>query len=116
MKNSILLEKCDAFAHFIYRETKNFPKEELFGLTSQLRRATLSIPLNIVEGFARQRRKEHIRFLEISYGSLKEVKYLFHFAYQEKCLSKKSYKEMINLPEEIGKPLWSTMKTLKNNT
>ncbi len=114
MKNSILREKSDIFAHSIYKITKDFPREELFGLTSQLRRSALSIPLNIIEGFARQRRKEHLRFLEISYGSLKETKYLLHFAYKEKHLSQRSYRETIDLAEEVGRLLWSSMKTLRN--
>lgn len=114
MKDSILKEKCDIFAHLIYKNTKNFPKEEIYGLTSQLRRFALSVPLNIIEGFARQRRKDHLRFLEISYGSLKETKYLLYFAYREEYLNENKYQELINLADEIGKLLWSTMKTLRN--
>ena len=83
MKESILLQKADDLAYKIYQESKKFPKEEMYGLTSQLRRAILSVPLNIVEGYGRQSKKEYGRFLNIAYGSLKEAKYLLHFAHRE---------------------------------
>jgi len=78
-----LKSKMDEFVHLIYKITKNFPKEELYGVTSQLRRAALSIILNYIEGYARVKDKVHKNFLEISYGSLKEVKYLLHFSLTE---------------------------------
>ena len=57
----------------IYKITKSFPKEELYGLTSQIRRSAISIPSNISEGSARNQTKEFIRFLQISQGSLSEL-------------------------------------------
>ena len=61
-----LAEEC-------YVLTKRFPLEELYGLTSQIRRATVSIPANIAEEYGRESRKDHIRFLKIAQGSLKEL-------------------------------------------
>jgi len=113
-QKNILLEKADEFSFLVYKLTKDFPKSEIFGITSQLRRATLSIPLNIIEGFARSSIKTHRRFLEIAYASLKETKYLLYFSCREKYISKKSYEEIINLSEEIGKILWTKIQTLKN--
>lgn len=113
-QNSILIQKVDKFAHSVYQLSRQFPKEELFGLSLQLRRAVISIPLNIIEGFARQNRKEYRRFSEIAYGSLKETKYLLYFVYSEKFISKKEYIEVLNLAEEIGKILWTTIQKVKS--
>lgn len=115
INNDPLRQKSDKLAHLIYKLTKDFPREELYGVTSQLKRAALSIPLNIIEGFARKGSSyEYKHFLRIAYGSLKETKYLLHFVYKEKYLSKKDYKEALSLAEEIGKMLWSSIKTIEN--
>jgi four helix bundle protein len=58
--------------------------------------------------------RDHCRFLEISYGSLKETKYLLYFSYREKYINNQEYEEIIKLSEEIGKMLWSKIQTLKN--
>ena len=73
-------KKADELAFRIYELTKSFPKEELYGLTSHIRRAGLSITTNIVEGYSRKGDKELARFVGISLGSLAETKYLVHFA------------------------------------
>ena len=66
---------ADECAVMIYGITKAFPKEELYGLASQMRRATVSAASNIVEGSSRNSRTEYLRFLEIAYGSLRELGY-----------------------------------------
>jgi four helix bundle protein len=108
-----LKRKMDIYAHLIYRLTRNFPKEEAYGLISQLRRAALSVILNYIEGYARGREKVHRNFLEISYGSLKESKYLLHFSLVENLLSQKEYIEALKLADEIGAMLWGVIKNLK---
>ena len=72
----------DDLALKIFEATKSFPKEELFGLTSQMRRSALSIPTNIVEGHDRRGNKELAHFISISLGPLAETKYLIQFAGQ----------------------------------
>jgi four helix bundle protein len=63
-----LKKSMDEFVHSVYGSTKSFPKEEMFGVISQIRRASLSIILNYIEGYARGKDKVHKNFLEISYG------------------------------------------------
>ena len=66
-------ELADEVTIMIYRVTRTFPREEIYGLTSQMRRAAVSIPSNIVEGCARNSQTEYLRFLEIAFGSLREL-------------------------------------------
>ncbi len=68
-------ELADEVAILVYRVTAGFPKEELFGLTSQMRRAAVSVPSNIVEGCARDSEADYVRFLNIAFGSLRELHY-----------------------------------------
>jgi len=107
-----LKKYMDEYAHLVYKITKNFPKEEIYGITSQLRRSSLSVILNYIEGFARKRTKVYKNFLEISYGSLKESKYLLHFSLVEKYVNKESYKKAIILADKIGAMLWGIINKL----
>ena len=68
-------EFADEVALLVYRTTRTFPREELYGLTSQLRRSAVSVPSNIVEGCGRSSQADYMRFLDIAYGSLKELRY-----------------------------------------
>ncbi|MFA6551711.1 MAG: four helix bundle protein [Patescibacteria group bacterium] len=105
--------KMDDYVHGVYKISKVFPKEELYGVTSQLRRAALSVILNYIEGFARRRGNEckvYKNFLEISYGSLKESKYLLYFAFTENYMQEKDYRYLISLADEIGAMLFGVMQ------
>ena len=64
----------------VYERTRSFPREEMYGLTSQLRRASYSVPANIVEGSSRETKKDYLHFLYIARGSLSETQYFVHLA------------------------------------
>ena len=102
--------KMNEYAHLVYGFTRNFPRQELFGITSQLRRAAVSVVVNYIEGYARIRNKVYKNFLEISYGSLKESKYLLHFSLVEGYLTQEQYNQAIKLADEIGAMLWKSIK------
>ncbi len=70
----------DDFAVAIYEKTRLFPKEELYGLTSQIRRAAVSVAANIVEGSGRESKRDYLHFLYIARGSLSEAQYFIHLA------------------------------------
>lgn len=73
-------ELADEVAFLIYRATRGFPKEDIYGLTSQMRRAAVSVPSNIVEGCARESQVKYLRFLEIAFDSARELHYQFGLA------------------------------------
>jgi len=101
----VVWQKSHKLVLKIYDITKEFPKDELFGLTSQLRRAAVSIPSNIVEGKARGSKVEYRRFLFIARGSLEEVKYQLLLAKDLHYIDEQKYKGMITLSQEVGRLL-----------
>ncbi len=115
MKNKYresLKNKMDEFVKFVYRVTKKFPKDEIYGITSQIRRASLSIILNYIEGFARRKKAVQLNFLEISYGSLKEAEYILKLSLHEKYLTQEEYNDGAKLADEIGAMLWTEISSL----
>lgn len=110
--HDVLRQTADEFVHRIYALTRQFPQEEAFGVTSQLRRAALSVVLNYVEGFARNRDRVYKNFLEIAFGSLQETKYLLSFAEREKYISKQEYDALVPMGNKISAMLWGIIKKL----
>lgn len=106
----------DEFVHSVYQVTKDFPRSELYGATSQLRRAALSVILNYIEGYARKKHLVKINFFETSYGSLQESKYLLEFAFKENWLKEADCQVASQLAEEIGAMLWKTVEGLSRDT
>lgn len=102
----------DRYVHGVYDITFNFPKEKIFGVTSQIRRSSMSVMLNYIEGFARQKKAVMKNFYEISYGSLKESKYLLHFALKRNYIEREKYLPLIDINEQIGKMLWGTISKI----
>ena len=106
--------KMHQYVKFVYHLTKNFPREELYGVTSQLRRAALSVVLNYIEGYARFKPGSKLQFYEQSYASLKESKYLVYFSYTEEYLNERDNKMCEALADEIGKMLWRLMEPIRS--
>lgn len=96
----------------IYMITKNFPKEEIYGLTNQMRRCAVSIPSNIAEGKTRQHANEYIQFLYIALGSCAELESQIIIAKELKYL-KESETEDLNELDEIGKMLRGLINNLR---
>ena len=101
----------------IYTITKNFPSEEKFCLTSQLRRAAVSVPLNIAEGSIKRTKRDFASFVRISLGSLMEVMTCIEIAFNHKYINQKEYEKIQNLIQELYFKLISLDKFLinKNN-
>lgn len=96
----------------VYEHTKTFPKEEIFGLTNQMRRASVSIPSNIAEGCGRGSDAELSRFLQIAMGSASELEYQVLLSKDLEYLTEINYKALIEKVIEIKKMLASLIKKL----
>ena len=89
----------------IYRNTAGFPPEEIYGLTSQVRRAAVSVPTNIVEGSARRTTKDSVNFLYTSRASLEEVRYLILLSQELQFLSVEAHEALENKAISVSKKL-----------
>ena len=97
----------------VYKVTKTFPQEEMYGLTSQIRRAALSIPTNIAEGSGRGGDKEFARFCQISYGSVNELEYHFLVARDLGFIDAAVYQPLQDALTEIRRMLAKLIATLQ---
>src|SRR3989337_3096034 len=98
-------EKSHQLALAIYKATKEFPKEELYGLTSQIRRASMSIPTNIAEGCGRNTDAEFARCLQIAMGSASETEYQLLLARDLEFLPRNEYEKLHSEVEEVKRML-----------
>jgi len=112
-KNLDVWKLSDELAYNVYLTSRDFPKEEIYGITSQLRRAALSIPTNIVEGYSRKGDKELSHFLNISIGSMAETKYLLYFSHRFRYINDNKYDEIKSGYERLGKQLWRFYETVR---
>jgi four helix bundle protein len=99
----------------VYRLTKGFPKEEIYGLTSQLRRAAVSIPCNIAEGQCRNGRREYIHHLSIALGSLGELETQILIAERLGYIHKSASKEFAAAASETGRIIVGLMNSLEKH-
>lgn len=111
----IVWKKSHELTLKIYEITKTFPKEEIFGITSQLRRAAYSIPSNIVEGRTKSTISHRLNFLSHSIGSLEEVKYFLLLSKDLNYLTLETYYQLVPFVEEVGKLLNGYEKFIKND-
>lgn len=112
-KELIVWRKAHAITLAIYSATRAFPKEELYGLTSQLRRASASIGANIAEGCGRRSDGEMCRFLHIAYGSAAEVEYHLLLAHDLHMLEEDSYHQLERDIDEIQRMLTSLVQRVR---
>lgn len=96
-KKLLAWQVADEFTWEVYRLTDKFPKSEIYGITSQTRRAALSVVLNIVEGHSRNNKKEFKHFLRIALGSLAEVEYLLRFCHKRNLITEREFEEVNKL-------------------
>lgn len=113
-KDLIVWQKAILLIKELYLVTQSFPKSELYSLTSQTKRAALSIPANIAEGYGRNSRKEYIQFYSIALGSALELETHLIIAKELKFLSEMDYRKVTTLLEEIIKMLRGLINKLKN--
>ncbi|QDU42227.1 hypothetical protein Mal52_06820 [Symmachiella dynata] len=106
-------ELADALAILVYRVTVNFPSNEQFGLTSQIRRAAVSVASNIVEGSARNSQADYVRFLDMSFASARELQYQLSLAYRLDYLSHANYESVEKSTEETLKVLAGLLRSLR---
>jgi len=104
-------KKSHELTLYVYKITIDYPKDELYGLTSQSRRAATSVPANIVEGFRRKDLKDSVRFYNIAEASLDELKYHLMLAKDLKYMSKERYEFIYKKIEETSKTLYGWMKS-----
>jgi four helix bundle protein len=98
----------------IYKETQHFPKEELYGLTNQIRRASISIPSNIAEGHIRQHRAELRQFLSVALGSLAELETQIVISRELNFVSTEKSQNLIDQMGSLGKMIRGLIKKLTN--
>jgi four helix bundle protein len=111
-KDLIVWQKAMILIKAIYTVTKEYPKEEMYGLTSQLRRAVVSIACNIAEGQARNSTGEFKQFLGISRGSLAETETLLLLSSDLDLISSAELEEITKITDEVGKLLSGLLKSL----
>jgi len=100
----------------VYGVTRSFPKDELYGLTSQVRRAAYSVPANIAEGSARGSNKDYLRFLHIARGSLSEAQYFLHLAHRLEYVSDSDYDGLVGRTKRAFACLHGLIKSVEEET
>ena len=98
-----------------YSTTKTFPREELYGLTSQARRAAFSVAANIAEGSAKKGPREFRRYLDIALGSLSELSYIFRLAQDLKLIEGENWTELDRARDKAGQLTWGLYRSIRRS-
>ncbi len=106
-------ELADQLAVAVYRATRSFPNAEVFGLTSQMRRSSVSVASNIVEGCARQSQSDYLRFLDMAFGSAKELGYHISLAHRLGYLKDSEHQPLDDLCNETCRVLNGLIRSLR---
>ncbi|MDR3642593.1 MAG: four helix bundle protein [Candidatus Doudnabacteria bacterium] len=106
-KDIIAWQKSHKLTLVVYELTAKFPKHELFGLVSQMRRCSVSVPSNIAEGYKRKSKNDSIHFYVIAESSLEELRYQLFLSRDLKYITEKEYKQAEILAEEVAKLLYA---------
>jgi four helix bundle protein len=107
---------ADELALGVYRATRSFPREELFGLTSQMRRAAVSVASNIVEGCGRRTQADYLHFLDIAFGSFRELEYQISLANRLSYLDSDMHTSLHAKCTETSKVLAALIRSLRERT
>jgi len=111
-KDLVVWQEAMNLVEMIYLHTKTFPKEEIYGITSQIRRAAVSIPANIAEGNGRKSRKEYLQFLSVANGSMTELETHILIAERLNFLAKEKAEQLLTKLESVGRLLSGLRKSL----
>ena len=108
-------ELADQLALMVYKATRCLPRQEQYGLTAQMRRAAVSVASNIVEGCARSTQAEYVRFLDIAYGSAREVEYQLSLAHRLDYMTTAQYASLRAQAIETSKVLGALIRSLRGD-
>lgn len=106
-------QEAMTLAELCYRLTREFPRDEIYGMTSQIRRAAASVPANIAEGDGRGNRGEYLQFLRVAQGSLKELETHVLLSQRVQLTAAKSFESALAECETVGKMLRALIRSLE---
>jgi four helix bundle protein len=112
-RDLIAYQKAYQLTLDVYKTTKKFPKEELFGLVSQMRRSAVSIPCNIAEGYCRNHRKEYVQFLNIAFGSCGELETLLSLSRDLGYFPHGDFEKSDKQLKDVSRLLWKLIASLR---
>ena len=115
-RDLLIWQKAMALVTTIYQHTNSFPKDELFSLTSQIRRCAISIPSNIAEGYGRDGHKDYLKFLNVGIASLFEMQTQLEIAYNLKYINEDQFTKTLEDTRELERMLSAFIRKVKERT